>query len=139
MNTFGIIYIILGIVATIGCILDGPDVKQALQNYFGDKCYDIGKRFVPQKFYVPMPEPIYIEQTNFDADKISARVMMSELEEYQHKQMFGDVSQLEQYKQDKLILDIIRRVEKYITIEKYKDPYTLNTTIEGYLYVGKKR
>lgn len=85
------LFFILFILYTIGCCLDGPDLKPVWKKWLGKKLYNKAKYFLPELKYMFAPnEPPKIEyyHTDYKPIKLQCRERISEIELYEQK-MYG--------------------------------------------------
>ena len=158
--TIAIIYITLGVLYTIACIMDGQDVKPLWKKWVGNKLEKAANYFFPIKYitdtkvvkeYVPLPSQTPFERCDydhvtFDAVKVQSQAMITESDlmmaschmPYPKKDI---ANILLKENKSKCLNAIFRKLaaEEVVNFEVDRETARPSIIVRAWLYVGKKR
>ena len=158
MGAILIIYAISGIIYTIACCMDGPDLKPLWKKALGKKLEKASNYFYPIEYFTKtefLPgKPAYIEKTTFDAVKVESRVMIGEGEVWEARRQ-EEMSQqrgytypiprwntvsfmVEEAKKD-CAQELFEQAKQGMIIKVDEESHWPGIIIHGYMYVGVKR
>lgn len=163
-----IIYITLGILYMLACITDGQDVKPLWKRWLGGKLEGWADNLKPinycnrseckywQSYQLNDCRTRYeIPQVRFDAEKIEARMVLTEDELFRARIIEDEARRhgmplhfiprretvdgmIDDLKKN-CVNDILKLAKSHITVDVRKDECRGEIVIDGMLYVGKKR
>ncbi len=166
--TIAITYITLGILYMLACIADGQDVKPLWKRWLGSKLEGWADNLKPidycnrseckywQSYQLNDCRTRYeIPQVRFDAEKIGARMVLTEDELFRARIIEDEarrhgmplhliprretVDGMVNEAKRRCAADILKLAERYVTIEVETERYYPEIYVTGYLYVDKKR
>lgn len=153
-QVIGIIYIALGVLYTVACVMDGQDVKPIWKRWLGSKLESYADRLKPIDYCNTGKckfAQIAYEQSSWKTRLIAKeyRIGEGELMQAMADEQFAKRSRfpippsrtvdgLVENAKRQIVRSLLSTAESYITIEVHKEKHYPTIYLYGSLYVGRK-
>lgn len=158
MAIFGTIYIVLGVLYMVACIMDGQDVKPLWKKALGKRLEKVSNYFYPIEYvtrteYLPS-QPIYIKEATFDAVKVESRIMIGEGEVYEARKQeemarqhgyphlvsrWKTVPFMVEEAKKRCLQELFEQAKQGVTLAVDEESHWPGIIVSGSMYVGVKR
>ena len=140
------VIITLFVLYTIGCCLDGPDLKPKWKEWLGTRLYRLSDSLHPIPRYVLPPQPLEVEVTRFDARKVESNFLITENDMMmaRHMSFVGDMETAKERILSVVKMKCARELTEtiasshLITYEVDEESAWPGVLVRAWLYVGTK-
>ena len=149
--TIAIIYITLGVLYTVACVMDGQDVKPLWKRWLGKKLESYANKLKPID-YCNKRECTFFQQEFYPTRLIAVehKIGEDELMQAMRDEQFAKHSRyplpksrtvdgLVEQEKRRIISSLLTAAESYISIEVHKEQYFPTIYLRGSLCVGKEK
>lgn len=153
--TIAIIYITLGVLYTVACVMDGQDVKPLWKRWLGSRLESYANKLKPINYcntckckfaQIAYEQPSWKTQLIAKEYRIGESEMMQALrdEQFAKHSRFPlppsrTVDGLVENAKRQIVRSLLSTAESYITIEVNKEKHYPTIYLYGSLYVGRKQ